>query len=52
MKWCDVALRDPVCGMGVDEKSAIKKEHKGKIYYFCNRNCEQNFSKNPVKFAK
>ncbi|MBI2085601.1 MAG: YHS domain-containing protein [Candidatus Aenigmarchaeota archaeon] len=45
-------VRDPVCGMDVDEKSAIKKEHKGKFYFFCSKNCEQNFSNNPEKFAK
>ncbi len=46
------ALRDVVCGMNVDEKSAIKKDYKGKIYYFCSPSCVQAFEKNPQKFAK
>lgn len=44
-------MRDVVCGMDADEKSAFKKDYKSKIYYFCSKNCEQNFAKNPEKFA-
>ncbi|MBI1972310.1 MAG: YHS domain-containing protein [Candidatus Aenigmarchaeota archaeon] len=45
-------VRDVVCGMEVDEKSALKREHKGKFYYFCSKNCEQTFEKSPEKFTK
>jgi len=37
--------------MDVDEQSAIKNEYKGKIYFFCGKNCEQTFSKNTGKFS-
>jgi Cu+-exporting ATPase len=30
-------VKDPVCGMNVDEKTAnLKSEYMGKAYYFCN----------------
>ncbi|MEW6087537.1 MAG: heavy metal translocating P-type ATPase [bacterium] len=34
---------DPVCGMEVDEKTAIKAEKDGKIYYFCSNICKRKF---------
>ena len=38
--------KDPVCGMEVDEKTAefsvVKKE---KEYYFCSKNCYNEFTK-------
>jgi YHS domain-containing protein len=27
--------KDPVCGMEVDEKTAVKLEKDGEVYYFC-----------------
>ena len=46
-------VKDPVCGMNVDEKTAkIKSECDGKSYYFCNVACKQTFDKNPSKFMK
>jgi Cu+-exporting ATPase len=45
-------LIDPVCGMNVDEKTAVlKSEYMGKTYYFCNQSCKAVFDKNPTKFA-
>ncbi len=42
---------DPVCSMEVDEQKAqFKTEYKGKIYYFCSRNCLLAFIKNPEQF--
>ncbi len=35
--------KDPVCGMVVDEKTAIRKEYGGRIYYFCSENCVKTF---------
>lgn len=45
-------VKDPVCGMNVDEKSAkYKSEHMGKTYYFCSQTCKMTFDKNPTKYA-
>jgi YHS domain-containing protein len=44
---------DPVCGMEVDEKTAMyKTEHMGKTYYFCSSTCKGKFEKNPHKYMK
>ncbi len=43
-------VKDPVCGMDVDEKKAISYEYEGKKFYFCNDSCLQNFKKNPRKY--
>lgn len=46
-------MKDPICGMTVDEKSAkFKSEHMGKTYYFCSAMCKQRFDSNPHKYAK
>ena len=37
--------RDPVCGMRVDERTAIKRDIKGRIYYFCSEDCARKFEK-------
>lgn len=45
-------VKDPVCGMNVDEKTAtLKSEYRGKTYYFCNQSCKTVFEKNPQKFT-
>lgn len=42
--------KDPVCGMDVDEKSAVATAvYKGKTYYFCAEACKRAFEKNPEK---
>lgn len=42
---------DPVCGMQVDEKSAVHTtEHEGKTYYFCTPGCKRSFDKEPHKY--
>jgi YHS domain-containing protein/copper chaperone CopZ len=40
----DMAI-DPVCGMKVDKKTAIKREIEGKTYYFCMQACADTFEK-------
>ena len=45
-------IKDVVCGMTVDSKTAVKSESKGQTYYFCSRGCKAQFDKNPEKFAK
>ncbi|MBS7621152.1 YHS domain-containing protein [Candidatus Bathyarchaeota archaeon] len=45
-------VKDPVCGMDVDEKTAkFKSEYMGKTYYFCCPMCKSTFDKNPAKYA-
>ncbi len=44
-------VKDPVCGMDVDEKSAKhKSEYKGKTYYFCSPACRKDFEKDPETY--
>ena len=35
--------KDPVCGMTVDEASALHAERDGKTFYFCSDHCRQKF---------
>jgi YHS domain-containing protein/multidrug efflux pump subunit AcrA (membrane-fusion protein) len=44
---------DPVCGMTVEvDKTTLRSVHEGKTYYFCSRNCKQEFDKNPANYTK
>ena len=43
--------RDPVCGMFVDPKTALKSEHEGKAYYFCSAEDKAKFDKDPGAFT-
>lgn len=43
--------KDPVCGMYVDEKTAISKVINGKTYYFCMESCLKTFE-NPERELK
>lgn len=46
-------VKDPVCGMEVDEaKAELKLEFKGRTYYFCSDNCKSTFEKEPEKYLK
>jgi len=45
-------VKDPVCGMMIDEKTAkIKSQYRGKTYYFCAQACKIAFDKNAGKYA-
>ncbi|MDT7903040.1 MAG: YHS domain-containing protein [Caldivirga sp.] len=43
---------DPVCGMEVGEDTAFKTLYKGKVYYFCSRQCKEAFDKDPERYLK
>jgi YHS domain-containing protein len=46
-------VKDPVCGMDVDEnKAAGTAEYNGKKYYFCSPACKTKFEKTPDQYAK
>jgi Cu2+-exporting ATPase len=36
-------LKDPICGMEVDIKKAVKFERNGKTLYFCSNSCRDKF---------
>ena len=38
---------DPICGMTVDEASALRTERDGQTYYFCCEHCRQKFLEIP-----
>ncbi len=45
-------VKDPVCGMDIDPKTATNKsEYKGQTYYFCSPGCKKDFEKQPDKYA-
>ena len=44
-------MKDPVCGMEIDEKHD-HIEHKGKKYYFCCASCRWAFEQNPDQFEQ
>ena len=47
-----ITVKDPVCGMEVDPKTAAAKvEYKGQTYYFCSPGCLATFEKNPERYA-
>lgn len=39
----DKKARDPICGMMVDQATALKLEIDGQTYYFCSPHCQQTF---------
>ncbi len=44
-------VKDPVCGMQVDEKTVtLKSEYQGQTYYFCSPGCKKSFDKDPQKY--
>ena len=46
-------VKDPVCGMDVDPKSAkYKHEHAGKTHYFCSAGCRERFKAEPARYLK
>ena len=48
-------VKDPVCGMDLDEGKANttgrKAKYQGNTYYFCSAECQHHFEKNPARFA-
>ena len=42
---------DPVCGMAVEQETAIEMEWEGQLYYFCAKGCRDEFASNPEQFT-
>ena len=40
--------KDPICGMSVDEATALHAERDGKMFYFCSDHCLQKFLSTPA----
>jgi YHS domain-containing protein len=52
-KTAEAKVKDPVCGMEIDPKTAAaKSEYKGKTYYFCNKDEKAEFDKSPAAHVK
>ena len=43
MKESKSVTKDPICGMTVDEATALHVERDGKTFYFCCDHCRQKF---------
>lgn len=48
MPQADLVTKDPICGMPVDEATALQARHEGKTFYFCCDRCRQTFLTPPV----
>jgi len=48
MKTSKMITKDPICGMTVDEATAIHAEREGKTYYFCGETCRKKFIDRPA----
>jgi P-type Cu+ transporter len=45
-------MRDPVCGMMVDEKKTkLVSEHDGRKFYFCSAECKAAFDSDPHRYG-
>lgn len=40
--------KDPICGMTVDEATALHAERDGKTFYFCSEHCRRKFLSTPA----
>jgi Cu+-exporting ATPase len=40
--------KDPICGMTVDEATALHAERNGETFYFCGDHCRQKFLSKPA----
>jgi len=49
MKAFKTITKDPICGMTVDEATAIHAEREGKTYYFCGDSCRKKFIDLPAQ---
>lgn len=43
MKEAQAVTKDPICGMWVDEASALRAERDEKTFSFCSERCQKKF---------
>ena len=48
METLKSGTKDPICGMLVDEATALHAERDGKTFYFCSDHCRQKFLSTPA----
>jgi len=48
MKETKSATKDPICGMTVDETTALHEVRDGKTFYFCGDHCRKKFLSAPA----
>lgn len=45
-------VKDPVCGMGIDQAAAAaSREARGRTYYFCSEVCLKQLERDPRKYT-
>ena len=49
MKKSKSVTKDPICGMTVNEATALHAERDGKTFYFCGDHCRQKFLSGPAE---
>src|ERR1051326_1059631 len=48
-----IMVKDPVCGMTVDEtKATLRSEFRGQPYYFCSAGCKVKFESAPDRYIR
>jgi len=45
-------VNDLVCNMQINKKTALKTDYKGTTYYFCSKQCKDDFDRAPLQFIK
>jgi len=48
MKESKSVTKDPICGMTVDEATALHAERDGKTFFFCSDSCREKFLSMPA----
>jgi Cu+-exporting ATPase len=48
MKETKTETKDPICGMTVDEATALHAERNGETFYFCSDHCRSKFLSAPA----
>ena len=48
MKESKSVTKDPICGMTVDEATALHAERDGKTFFFCSDQCRTKFLSTPA----
>ena len=48
MKDSKSVTKDPICGMTVDEATALHADRDGKTFYFCSDHCRETFMSTPA----
>ena len=48
MSTTTATTQDPICGMTVNEATALHAERDGQTFYFCSEHCRQKFLSAPA----